>query len=125
MSGTSGSYFFARCDRAGEERFLDMRDSGLEARGHNMGPKERLMAERSLLLRFSVDGEEIRVVGRENINRHAPLSDPLDMLHRLPLSQGVSGYWIELQDSRGQPLFIEKSSTIRSEPPLRPQQKGA
>jgi hypothetical protein len=57
--------------------------------------------DRSIRFAFEYEGETIRLVTREYLEKVPPVSDPLEWPGDMPRS----GFWIELQDASGRPLY--------------------
>jgi hypothetical protein len=66
------------------------------------------MSESAFRLQFAVDWPRIRLVGRQTLEMRAPPPDVIlseERAPRLARKPVLSGYWIELRDGRGRPLY--------------------
>jgi hypothetical protein len=66
------------------------------------------MSESALRLRFEVDWPQIRLVGRQTLEMRAPPPDVIlteEDARKTARKPVLSGYWIELRDGRGRPLY--------------------
>ena len=80
-------------------------------------------ANRAMRLSFAYEGSEVRLVEQQNLQKVTQPSDPIDTRQY----RERSGFWVEIQDGQGQPLYrrimddhFEPSIEVRSQDPEYP-----